>query len=115
MAKHKFKNEYQGFYAAELQAAKQEEQKFEQVAGLPFTIDNARRALLTAADSAMVYFHNDCENPNCDKFKNQFHKILRALPKKTLSDICGLVKTETLAHLRLSYGSLAVAWLTDEI
>lgn len=108
----KFK--YQGFYAAELQAAKQEEQKFEQVAGLPFTIDNARRALLTAADSAMVYFHNDCENPNCDKFKNQFNKILRSLPKKSLPDIADLIKIEILAHLRLSYGDLAVEWLTDE-
>lgn len=115
MAKHKFKNEYQGFYAAEMQAAKKDAQKFEQVTGVIFTIDNARRALLDTANSAMFYFHNDCENPNCDKFKNQFHKILRALPKKTLSDICGLVKTETLAHLRLSYGNFAVAWLADEI
>ena len=103
-----------GFYAAEIRKAEAEGKKFEQVAGVPFTINNARHALLNAADSAMVYFHNDCDNPNCDEFKNQFHKILRALPKKSLPDISNLIQTEILAHLRLNYGDLPVAWLTDK-
>lgn len=119
MARHKFEKEYQGFYAAKLQAAKQaakqEAQKFEQVAGLPFTIDNARHALLNAADSAMVYFHNDCENPNGDKLKRRFNNILDALPRGLLQEISELIETEIFAHLRLNYGDLAVEWLADKI
>lgn len=113
MARHKFEKEYQGFYAAELQAAKQEAQKFTQVTGLPFTIDNARHALLTAADSAMIFFHNDCYSPNCNKFKKKFNDILDALPRESLQEVSELIETEVFAHLRLSYG-IVVEWLTVE-
>ena len=115
MARHKFEKEYQGFYAAKLQAAKQEARKFTQVTGLPFTIDNARHALLNAADSAMVFFHNDCYSPNCAKFKKQFAKILRSLPRGSLQEISESIETEVFVHLRLSYGGLAVEWLAYEI
>jgi hypothetical protein len=103
-----------GYYAAEYAKVQAECKKFEAVAGVTFTIDNARHALLTAADSAIIIFGNDCGNPNCETFKNQFNQILDALPFNTLPRTAELIKAEILAHLELNYGGIALAWLTFE-
>ena len=100
-----------GFYAAELQAAEKESRKFKQVTGANFTIDNARRALLDAAQTTMIFFHNDIDNPCLEQSRARFHKILRSLPHKTLSETSQLIKTEIFAKLRLDYGNLAADWL----
>ena len=100
-----------GFYAHEIQEAKKDARKFEKVTGVPFTISNARRALLGAAQTTMVYFSNDTSNPRLEQSRARFHKILRSLPRKTLAEISQLIKAEIFAHLRLNYGNLAADWL----
>lgn len=110
----KFKNEDFSFYAAEIRKGAAETKKFEEVTSIPFTIDNARHALLTTADSAMCFFCNDNFNPKTEKLKKKFNKILRSLPYKSLPDISNLIKTEILAHLRLNYGDLAITWLITD-
>ena len=100
-----------GFYAAELQAAEKESHKFKQVTGANFTIDNASRALLDAAQTTMIFFLNGIGNPRLEQSRARFHKILRSLPHKTLGEASQLIKTEIFAKLRLDYGNLAADWL----
>ena len=100
-----------GFYAHEIQAAKQDAERFKQVTGVNFTIDNARRALLDAAQTTMIFFHNDIDNPALEQSRARFHKILRSLPRKELDEISKLLRVEVFAHLRLNYGNLAADWL----
>ena len=110
----KFKDFNFGSYVAELKAVKKITRRFKQVTDREYTIDNARHALLNAAEIAMVYFYDeDDEGGNAKKAKKDFHKILAALPYKTFPSDAKLIKAEVFAHINLNYGDTAGAWLTD--
>jgi len=92
-------------------------EKFEQVAGVAFTIDNARVRLKKTAGYALNLFYeeNDAADEMAERQKEKFHKILNSLPQDDLSRVDILIKTAIEAKLRLDYGELAVDWLYNKI
>ena len=110
----KFKDFNFGSYVAELKAVKKITRRFKQVTDREYTIDNARHALLNAAEKAMVYFYDeDDEGNKAEAAKKDFHKILAALPYRAYPSEVKLIKAEVLAHINLNHGDTACAWLTD--